>query len=106
MEKPENRFHNPRKADTTPLKAAIDELLKVYQLKGKSEETHLITSWRQLMGNAIANRTTKIYISDNKLFLQINSGPLKNELLMSKSKILDILNKEVDSLKIEDVIFV
>jgi predicted nucleic acid-binding Zn ribbon protein len=106
MEKSENRYHSPRKAETTPLKDAIDELLKVYQLKGKSEETYLITSWRQLMGNAIANRTTKIYIQDNKLFLQINSAPLKNELMMAKAKILDILNKEVETLKIEDVIFV
>jgi hypothetical protein len=95
-----------RKAESTPLKQALNELLNVYHLKGKSEQTHLITSWRQLMGNAIANRTTRIFIQDNKLFLQINSAPLKNELLMGKNKILEILNREVEETKLEDVVFI
>ncbi|MBC8110702.1 MAG: DUF721 domain-containing protein [Verrucomicrobia bacterium] len=97
---------NHRNANTTPLKEALNELLNVYQLKGKSEETHLITSWRQIMGNAIANRTTKIYIQDGKLFLQVNSAPLKNELQMGKTKIIEILNNEIESFTITDVIFV
>jgi hypothetical protein len=66
----------------------------------------LITSWRQIMGNAVANRTTKVYIQDGKLFLQVNSAPLKNELQMGKTKIIEILNKEIESFRITDVIFV
>jgi hypothetical protein len=101
-----NTTESSRKSQTTSLKDALNELLNVYQLKGKYEETHLITSWRQIMGNAIANRTTKIYILENKLFLQVNSAPLKNELQMGKHKILELLNKEVESVQLEDVIFV
>ena len=106
---PNKNHHKPkdsyRTSQTTPLKNALNELLNVYKLKSKTEESHIITSWRRLMGNAIANRTTKIYIKDNKIFIQINSAPLKNELMMAKSKIIEIINKEVEDTKIEEVVF-
>ena len=109
MENSDQNHNKPkdsiRTAQTTTLKNALNELLNSYKLKGKTEETHIITSWRRLMGNAIANRTTKIYIYENKLYIQINSAPLKNELIMAQSKIIEIVNKEVEDTKIEEVIF-
>jgi len=44
------------------------------------------------MGNAIASRTTQIYIADKKLFIRIESSVIKNELMMMKSQILEKLN--------------
>jgi predicted site-specific integrase-resolvase len=58
------------------------------------------------MGVAIANRTGRIYISNRKLFVQITSAPLKSELAMSKSKIVEILNREAREDVLEDVIFI
>lgn len=103
-----NNYYNftKRSSQTTPLKNALDGLLKTYKLKEKTEESHIISSWQRLMGSPIANRTTKIFINDNKLYLQINSAPLKNELMMAKSKIIAILNAEVEEASIEDVIFI
>jgi len=100
--KPKDSF---RTSQTTPLKNALNELLNVYKLKGKTEESHIITSWRRLMGNAIANRTTKIYIYENKIYIQINSAPLKNELMMAKSKIIEIISQEIEDDRITDVVF-
>ncbi len=97
--------YTARKADTYTLKEAINELLNAYKLRGKYNETYLIASWSRMMGAAIANRTGKIYISNKKLFVQITSAPLKNELAMSKSKIIEILNREAREEVVEDVIF-
>lgn len=97
--------YTARKADTYTMKEAINELLNVYKLRGKFNETYLIASWSRIMGAAIANRTGKIYISNKKLFVQITSAPLKSELAMSKSKIVEILNREAREEVVEDVIF-
>ncbi len=97
--------YTARKADTYTLKEAINELLNAYKLRGKYNETFLIASWSRMMGAAIANRTGKIYISNKKLFVQITSAPLKSELAMSKSKIIEILNREAREDVVEDVIF-
>ncbi len=98
--------YTARKAETYTLKEAIDELLNAYKIRGKFNETYLISSWSRIMGPAIANRTGKIYISNKKLYVQITSAPLKSELGMSKSKIIEILNREAQTVVVEDVIFI
>jgi predicted nucleic acid-binding Zn ribbon protein len=94
-----------RKAETSSLKEAIDELLNAYKLRSKYNETHIVAAWSRIMGPAIANRTSKIFIKNKKLYVQLNSAPLKSELTMSKSKIIEILNKDLQEELLEEVIF-
>lgn len=93
-----------RKSDTAPLGDAIQDLLKVYKLQSKFDETRLINSWEKLMGKTIAARTSKIYIKDQKLFIKISSAPLKKELSISKEKILTIFNNEIGEGIINEII--
>ncbi|WP_335337976.1 hypothetical protein [Pedobacter sp. PACM 27299] len=51
-----------RKPNDITLKEGIGKLLNVYKLKGKFDETTIIALWPELMGVAIGNRTTQIYI--------------------------------------------
>ena len=74
------------------LKEAIEQMLDVYRLRKKFDETALIAAWPELMGNAIASRTKQIYIADKKLFIRIESSVIKNELIMMKSQILEKMN--------------
>jgi predicted site-specific integrase-resolvase len=57
------------------------------------------------MGPAIANSTSKIFIKNKKLYVQLNSAPLKSELSMSRAKIVEILNKDLKEELLEEVIF-
>jgi hypothetical protein len=98
--------HTFRKAETSSLKEAIGELLNAYKLRGKFNETHIVSAWSRIMGPAIANRTSKIFMKNKKLYVQLNSAPLKSELAMSKSKIVEILNKDLQEELLEDVIFI
>ncbi|MNE98464.1 hypothetical protein D3C80_1969760 [compost metagenome] len=63
-------------------------MLNVYKLKGKFDETSVVALWPDLMGKAIANRTTQIYVSQKKLFVRIESSVIKNELLMVRTGII------------------
>jgi len=71
----------------------------------KYKEKQLITSWNKVMGNPIAVRTDKLYFRDKKLFVHLNSAPLKSELSHSKVKVLEILNREFGEGIVEDVVF-
>lgn len=95
-----------RKANTLTLKEAIDDLLNAYKLRGKFNETYLTAHWETIMGKAIANRTSKVYVSDHKLYVQITSAPLRNELVLAKSKIIQLVNQEVGSEVIDEVVFI
>lgn len=96
---------NARRPGVSTLKEAIGDLLNAYQLRGKFNETYLVTYWERLMGTGIASRTSRIFINNKKLYIQIDSAPLKNELAMAKSKLIDLLNREVGEVVVEEVIF-
>ena len=104
-----NKFKNTyrdfskRSSKATPLKEAMNEMFQKYRLSKKFNEMKLIGSWESIMGKPIASRTSKIYIKDKTLFVKLSSAPLKNELLISKNKILELLEKEGAKGIIEDI---
>lgn len=94
-----------RKPNDITLKEGIGKLLNVYKLKGKFDETSVVALWPELMGTAIANRTTQIYVSQKKLFIRIESSVIKNELLMVRSGIIQKINERAGSEVITDIVF-
>jgi hypothetical protein len=94
-----------RKPNDISLKDAITKMLSVYRLRGKYDETGVVVHWPELMGTAVANRTTQIYVSQGKLFVRIESSVIKNELLMVRTGIIDKLNERAGSKVISEIVF-
>lgn len=94
-----------RKANDKSLKEAIEQMLQVYKIKKRYEETGVIAHWPELVGKSVANRTKEIYIYDKKLFLRIESSVIKNELIMMRRQIIDKINEKAQEILIEDVVF-
>ncbi|MEY3677865.1 MAG: hypothetical protein RI924_6 [Bacteroidota bacterium] len=93
-----------RKTNDKSIKEALEQLLQVYKLRRKYDETSLIAAWPELMGTAIANRTKEIYIRDKKLFLRIESSVIKSELLMMRSQILEKMNDKAGANVVEELV--
>jgi predicted nucleic acid-binding Zn ribbon protein len=96
---------NSRQADVVTLKDGITALLKAYRLQGKLNEVTVVSSWERIMGKAVALKTQEIYISQGKLFVRLSSAPLKHELVMAKTRVLEIINAEVGEKVIQEVVF-
>ncbi|WP_256013354.1 DUF721 domain-containing protein [Desertivirga xinjiangensis] len=88
------------------LKEAIEQMLKVYKLKRKFDETSLIAAWPEMMGKAVANRTVQLYIRERKLFIRLDSSVVKNELVMIRSQILDKLNERAGANVLDEIVFI
>jgi len=86
------------------LKEVIDQLLKAYKLDDKLAERRLIASWESVMGAMIAKHTKDLYIKHQQLFVTLDSAALRNELSLAKTKIVKMLNDEVGSQVIVEVI--
>ncbi|MFN8338256.1 MAG: DUF721 domain-containing protein [Saprospiraceae bacterium] len=54
--------------------------------------SHIDVVWKEEMGPIIASYTKKIYFKNGLLKIYLTSAPLKKELLMNKSKIIDNIN--------------
>ncbi|MGF1635895.1 MAG: DUF721 domain-containing protein [Cyclobacteriaceae bacterium] len=83
-----------RSADTSTLGEAIQEMLSQFRLKTRFDEKRLSTDWERLMGKHIADRTEKVFVKDKKLFVKIDSAPLRQDLNMKREQILDIIKNE------------
>ncbi len=86
------------------LKEAIEHLLKAYKLDDRLAEKKLVGSWEKVMGVMISKHTTDLYIKHKQLFVTLDSSALRNELALAKSKIVKMLNEEVGSEVITEVI--
>jgi predicted nucleic acid-binding Zn ribbon protein len=92
-------------ANEQSLKDAIGSFLKSSRLSGKLANQKIIDGWEKIMGKMIAKHTKQISIYDKKLFLHLDSAPLKQELFYSREKIIQILNEEAGEEVIKEIVF-
>lgn len=101
-----NRENATRKAGVTSLKDAIEQMLKSYKLQTRFNETYLEAFWEQMMGKSIASRTNRLYVRDGKLYIEIESAPLRNELVNAKQKMIQLINKDMGASVVNDIVFI
>jgi predicted nucleic acid-binding Zn ribbon protein len=94
-----------RRSETQPIGESIKALLKAYRLEGKLSQVDLVQRWQEIMGKPIAMKTQELYFKEQKLFVRLTSAPLKHELSMSKSKVVDLLNKAMGEEVVKEVVF-
>ncbi len=93
-----------RKTNTQKLGDAIKEMLRLNGIDEKIDEHLLIRSWEKTVGPMISKHTTEIFISNKKLFVKVDSSPLKQELAYSKTKLMKDLNEQVGKVVIEEIV--
>jgi len=94
-----------RKANDKSIKEALEQMLKVYKIKRRFDETAVVAHWPQIVGKAVANRTKELYISNKKMFIRIESSVIKNELLLMRTQIIQKINEEAGDVLVEEIIF-
>jgi predicted nucleic acid-binding Zn ribbon protein len=93
-----------RKTNTQKLGDAIKEMLRLEGIDEKIDEHLLLRSWEKTVGPMISKHTTEIFISGKKLFVKVDSSPLKQELQYSKTKLMKDLNEQVGKVVIEEIV--
>ena len=93
------------KDSTQSIGQALGQFLKSEHLEKKYNEQRIIHSWQEIMGAPIARRTSKVWIKESILFVQLTSAPLRQELTMAREKVLQHLEDKLGSGIIEDIRF-
>lgn len=101
-----DKENTTRKPGARTIADAIGQLLDSYRIRKQFDESSLVAFWGKIMGQTIAARTTNLYVKDKILFLQIDSAPLRNELVIAKSKLIQMINKEFEHEMIDDIVFI
>ena len=82
---------------------AIDHFLQSNGLKERVLVEQVILDWPRIMGKAIADNTDHLWFRSGTFYVRMKSPIWKTELSYAKSKIRDILNKELGASLIVEV---
>ena len=83
---------------------ALKQFVQGSRLKNGIQSAQIEAVWLEIMGVTIAKYTDKIYIFNQKLFIETSVGPLKNELGFQKIQIIERVNEKMGENIITDVI--
>lgn len=83
---------------------AIKAFLKKSRLRTGIQALQIEQVWETIMGKTIAKYTDKIQIINHTLFIHTTAGPLKQELMYQKEKIIERVNEALDEKVIKEVV--
>jgi hypothetical protein len=83
---------------------ALKDFLKKSRLKTGIQALQIEEIWEKLMGKTIAKYTDKIQIVNQTLFIKTSVGPLKQELIYQKEKIIERVNEALGEKAIKEVV--
>jgi len=83
---------------------ALKQFLNKSKLKNGVRAVQIESVWEQLMGKTIARYTDKIEIINSTLFIRTSVGPLKQELVYQKDKIIERVNEAMGEKVITNVV--
>ena len=101
-------MNNPdffRDSDEKPLGQIVGKIMKAYGLEKRMKEMDILKGWPEMMGIAVANRTTNLRINNRILYISMDSAVMREELLNGKQIILQRVNDFAGQKVIDDVWF-
>lgn len=82
----------------------LKNMVKEMKISPKLHELKIKKFWQEVMGTTINNYTKEIKLRRNKLFITIESAPLRQELAYGKDKLVKVLNRELGEEYIQDIV--
>ncbi|TVQ14239.1 MAG: DUF721 domain-containing protein [Bacteroidetes bacterium] len=94
-----------RKSNEQSLGEVIQQFIKAYKIEDKITEVQINSAWGKVMGAQIQSFTEKIVFKDKVLTVYLRSAPLREELSMARTKIIEKLNEEVKKKAVKELVF-
>lgn len=94
-----------RRSKTITLAEAMQDYIKEMNLGSKLREVSIIDSWEEMVGKAIASRTSNVYIKENILYVNLKSSVVRNELMMIREALRQKINEKAGGEYIKEIVF-
>jgi hypothetical protein len=84
---------------------AINEFIQENKLEEKIFEVKIVDEWKKIMGHNVSILTQSISLKHGKLTIILKSSVLRNELQMSKQKVITIINSYFGQCVVKEILF-
>lgn len=93
-----------RKKDDQPIADVIRAWMDEYRHGGKFSQSRIRAIWAQKMGTSINGYTRDLTLVRGKLYLKIDSAPLRDQLSYQREQIKGMLNRELGKEVVKEVV--
>ena len=93
-----------RRQNTEKIDDVIKQIFQQQNLQPKLDEVDILQSWETVLGPTVKKYTSDLVIKNKVLYVKLISSVLRNELMMSKSRLLQALNDTVGKEVITDIV--
>lgn len=91
-----------RKPEPEKMDSAISNWLKGNELTGKFLATKVLGEWKELVGPTVAKHTKKVLIDKKVLMIYVDNSPLRHQLTLSKTRLIQLVNEKAGSVLVTD----
>jgi len=84
-----------RDSNNEKMDDVFKKLIRSYGMTSRFNEFEVVQVFSEIMGPVIMKKVANAYVYQHKLFLELSSAPLKQELSMEKTKLINMINKEL-----------
>ncbi|OFY47936.1 MAG: hypothetical protein A2W85_10975 [Bacteroidetes bacterium GWF2_41_31] len=78
-----------------PLKAVIEELLRIYGWKDHIDAVRLMEGWEKAVGKIVAKHTSKLEVRNGILYATFDSSVIRSEVHLVRTRLVKELNKRL-----------
>jgi len=93
-----------KKSNEQSIGEVLQHFLKENQLDKKIHQTEIIGKWEIIVGRLFSKHTKHLYFSGTRLFIELDSPALRNELLMQKSKLIEKINEISEEIVVTEIV--
>ncbi len=93
-----------KKQNTQLLKDVLQQFIQAEGLEEKLQETRVLGYWDEMLGLTVARVTRKKYIYNRKLFVQLDSSIVRQQLFMLRTEIVEKLNQQAGGKVIDEIV--
>lgn len=93
-----------RLSNDSPIGDILKEIIQANKLEKGLNQISVADAWKNLMGNGVNNYTKNVILKGSTLYVELTSSVLREELTYGKSKIITMINEELGSDIVKEVV--
>lgn len=93
-----------RQSNQSTVGDVLKQIIQVNKLQPGMDQIDVKEAWKSLMGNGVNSYTKNVALRGNTLYVELTSSVLREELSHGKSKIIAMINEELQREVIKEVV--
>ncbi|BDB54923.1 hypothetical protein GENT5_12280 [Flavobacterium ammoniigenes] len=93
-----------RQSNQSTVGDVLKQIIQANKLQPGMDQIDVKEAWQNLMGNGVNSYTKNVALRGSTLYVELSSSVLREELSHGKSKIIAMINEELQREVIKDVV--